>query len=155
MIMKKFIIIMWWLFLLNSFLWLNNAAFAGVPDTKSETLNDKCINMNSECLLNGTCHFSTYDCTEIRKESRNEGDETSVLTFFQDAVYWATLFIWTVVAAGIIVSWLLLVFSSANSTLKWRAMNWLKYSIIGGVVVTLSLVIIRLVQFLARGGGSN
>jgi hypothetical protein len=34
-------------------------------------------------------------------------------------------------------------------------MNWLKYSIIGGVVVTLSLVIIRLVQFLARGGGSN
>ena len=39
MIMKKFIIIMWWLFLLNSFLWLNNAAFAGDPDTKSETLN--------------------------------------------------------------------------------------------------------------------
>ena len=152
--MKKFIIIMLWLFLLNSFLWLSNTTYAGGEEKKSEKINDKCMDMNTGCLLNGSCHFSTYDCTGIRKETRSEGDETSVLTFFQDAVYWATIFIWTVVSAGIIVSWLLLVFSSANSTLKWRAMNWLKYSIIGGVVVTLSLVIIRLVQFLARGGGS-
>jgi hypothetical protein len=33
-------------------------------------------------------------------------------------------------------------------------MSGLKYAIIWWVVVTLSLVIIRLVQFLAKGGGS-
>ena len=146
--MKKFVKILWCLLLtFFVFQWLT-------PSEVSATEENFWIDMNTNCLLHGTCHFSVYDATKIRKESRASWEETSVLTFFQDIVYWATLFIWTVVAAWIILSWILLILGWADSSLKSKAMSGLKYAIIWWVVVTLSLVIIRLVQFLAKGGGS-
>ena len=74
------------------------------------------------------------------------------MNYVQDIVLAATTFIGTVVTVALILSGLLYVFSSVDSSLKNKAKDGMKYSLIGMVVVMLSLVIIRLVQFLARGG---
>ena len=70
--------------------------------------------------------------------------------FLQDAVLAPVIFIGTLVTVALIVSGLLYVFSGAESSLKSKAKNGITYSIVGLVVVMLSLVIIRFVQFLAR-----
>ena len=145
--MKRLIQCIGWVFLWLYLLSWINFSYAG-----SES--NFWIDMNTDCLLKGTCHFSVYDATQIRKDSRADWEETSVMTFVQDIIYWATFFIGTVVTAWIIVSLLLLVFSWANPSMKTKAMTGLKYSLYWFVVVSLSLVIIRLVQFLAKWGSS-
>lgn len=107
--------------------------------------------MNSKCMLDGTCSFSIYDATKVKKD-RAPGERTSVMNFIQDIVLGATMFIGTVVTVALILSGFFYVFSTVDSSLKAKAKNGIKYSLIGMVVVMLSLVIIRLVQFLARGG---
>ena len=76
--------------------------------------------------------------------------DTSAMGFLQDAVLAPVIFIGTLVTVALIVSGLLYVFSGAESSLKSKAKNGITYSIVGLVVVMLSLVIIRFVQFLAR-----
>ena len=93
-------------------------------------------------MLDGTCKFKAYEATDIRKGNR----DTSAMGFLQDAVLAPVIFIGTLVTVALIVSGLLYVFSGAESSLKSR----ITYSIVGLVVVMLSLVIIRFVQFLAR-----
>lgn len=72
--------------------------------------------------------------------------------FLQDIILAATTFIGTVVTVALILSGLLYIFSTVDSGMKTKAQKGIKYSLIGMVVVMLALVIIRLVQFLARGG---
>jgi hypothetical protein len=74
------------------------------------------------------------------------------MRFIQDIVLGATTFIGTVVTVALIFSGFLYIFSTVDSSLKAKAKNGIKYSLIGMVIVMLSLIIIRLVQFLARGG---
>lgn len=74
------------------------------------------------------------------------------MRFIQDIVLGATTFIGTVVTVALIFSGFLYIFSTVDSSLKAEAKNGIKYSLIGMVIVMLSLIIIRLVQFLARGG---
>ena len=97
-------------------------------------------------MLDGTCKFKGYEATDIRKGNR----DTSAMGFLQDAVLAPVIFIGTLVTVALIVSGLLYVFSGAESSLKSKAKNGITYSIVGLVVVMLSLVIIRFVQFLAR-----
>lgn len=106
------------------------------------------IDLNTECMLDGTCKFKAYEATDIRKGNR----DTSAMGFLQDAVLAPVIFIGTLVTVALIVSGLLYVFSGAESSLKSKAKNGITYSIVGLVVVMLSLVIIRFVQFLARWG---
>ena len=109
------------------------------------------INLSAENMADGTATFSIYDAIKIKKD-RAPWERTSVMNYVQDIVLAATTFIGTVVTVALILSGLLYVFSSVDSSLKNKAKDGMKYSLIGMVVVMLSLVIIRLVQFLARGG---
>ncbi|MDO4713946.1 MAG: hypothetical protein Q4B28_04860 [bacterium] len=101
-------------------------------------------------MLNGSCSFSIYDALDIRQEGRAPEERTSVMVFVQDIILGATYFIGTVVTASLIVSGLFYVLSPTDSGYQQKASKGIKYSLIGLVVVTLALVIIRLVQFLAR-----
>lgn len=109
------------------------------------------INLSAENMADGTATFSIYDATKVKKD-RAPGERTSVMNYIQDIVLAATTFIGTVVTVALILSGLLYVFSSVDSSLQSKAKSGIKYSLVGMVVVMLSLVIIRLVQFLARGG---
>lgn len=107
--------------------------------------------MTTESVIDGTSTFSIYDATKIKKD-RAPGERTSVMNFVQDIVLGATTFIGTVVTVALILSGFFYVFSTVDSSLKSKAKDGIKYSLIGMVVVMLALVIIRIVQFLARGG---
>lgn len=121
-------------------------------DDKKELLaiNDG-INMSTDCVLNGTCQFSIYDAAKIKK-NRAPGERTSVVVYLGDIVLGATMFIGTVVTLALIVSGVMYVFSTVDSSMKNKAKSWIKYSLIGMVVVALSLVIVRVIQYLAAGG---
>lgn len=110
------------------------------------------IHLTTECMLNGSCSFSIYDALDIRKEGRAPEQRTSVMVFIQDIILGASYFIGTVVTASLIVSGLFYVLSPTDSGYQQKASKGIKYSLIGLVVVTLALVIIRLVQFLAKWG---
>ena len=73
----------------------------------------------------------------------------NLLNFTQDAVTGLTFFIWTVVLIALIYSgWLyLMAWGDEKMAEKWK--NWIKNSIIGLVLVLLSYVIIRAIQYFA------
>lgn len=127
---------------------VTTATNSTTANTSSENFG---IDLNSKNAIEGTATFSIYDALGIKKD-RAPGERTSVMNYVQDIVLGATTFIWTVVTLALILSGLLYVFSSVDSSLKSKAKSGMKYALIGMVVVMLSLVIIRLVQFLARGG---
>jgi hypothetical protein len=106
----------------------------------------------TETLTNWTSKMNIYDTLWMSHKSKTWGNETSVMTFIQDIIYAATYFIGTVVTIALITSWLLYIFSWADSNLRNKAKNWFKYALIGLVIVTLSIVIVRTVQFLAGWG---
>lgn len=123
---------------------------ANVITTNSSSENFG-INLNSKNAVDGTATFSIYDALGIKKD-RSPSERTSVMNYIQDIVLGATTFIWTVVTLALIFSGLLYIFSSVNSSRKSKAKSGMKYALIGMILVMLALVIIRLVQFLARGG---
>jgi hypothetical protein len=96
--------------------------------------------------------MNIYETLWMWHKSKTWWDETSVMTFLQDIIYAATYFIGTVVAAALILSGFFYVYSWANSNLRTRAKSWLKNSLIWLVLVTLSVIIIRAIQFLAQWG---
>ena len=105
----------------------------------------------TEDFANWTAQFDIYWALWMAHKSKTEGGkETSVMTFIQDIILAATYFIWTVVTVALIVSWLLFVFSWADSSLRNRAKSWFKYALIWLVIVTLSVVIVRAIQFIAK-----
>ena len=125
-------------------------------DTKpSGDTNPDCpagICAKTKDLSQWTAKMDTYSALWMahKSKSSDDGSETSVMTFIQDIIYAATYFIWSVVTAALIVSGLLLVFSWADSSLRNRAKSWFKYALIWLVIVTMSVLIVRAVQFLAR-----
>lgn len=120
-------------------------------ERREKTLQENGIYLDSDCMLHGTCEFSIYDATKVKKD-RAPAERTSVMGFLQDIILAATTFIGTVVTVALILSGLLYIFSTVDSGMKTKAQKGIKYSLIGMVIVMLALVIIRLVQFLARGG---
>jgi hypothetical protein len=110
------------------------------------------IDCSPDQLRNGQCRFNIYQTLGI-KQSTNQ-DPTSVWLFAQDIVLSMTFFIGTVVTIVIIFAWFLYVWSwlSWNTTLQDRAKKWLIWAFIGMLLVMSSYVIIRLVQFIVRGG---
>lgn len=72
------------------------------------------------------------------------------MLFVQDIILGASMFIGTVVTVAFIVSGLYYVFSAADASYKKQAKDGMKYAIYGLVIVLMAIVIVRLVQFLAR-----
>lgn len=74
------------------------------------------------------------------------------MSFVQDIIMALTGFIGTVVTLALIVSGIYYLMSPIDSGNRAKAMKGIKYSLIGLVIVMASMVIIRLVQFIAKGG---
>lgn len=104
-----------------------------------------------EELINGQCKLNIYDTLGIRKTVRDEGDATSVGLFVQDIVLSATFFIGTVVTVALIVSWLMFIFAASSGKDPANAKKGIVGSLIGLLLVVSSYVIIRLVQYIAKG----
>ena len=109
------------------------------------------ITINSECMWGVGCGLSVYDALWIRKD-RAPGERTSVMTFVQDIILGASMFIGTVAAVAFILSGVYYVFSASDASYKKKAQEGMKYAIYGLVLVTLAIVIVRIIQFIARGG---
>lgn len=109
------------------------------------------ITINTECMWGVGCGLSVYDALWIRKD-RAPGERTSVMTFVQDIILGASMFIGTVAAVAFILSGVYYVFSASDASYKKKAQEGMKYAIYGLVLVTLAIVIVRITQFIARGG---
>lgn len=109
------------------------------------------ITINSECMWGVGCGLSVYDSLGIRK-GRAEGERTSVMLFLQDIILGASMFIGTVAAVAFILSGVYYVFSASDASYKKKAQEWMRYAVYGLVLVTLAIVIVRITQFIARGG---
>lgn len=109
------------------------------------------ITINSECMWGVGCGLSVYDSLGIRK-GRAEGERTSVMLFLQDIILGASMFIGTVAAVAFILSGVYYVFSASDASYKKKAQEGMKYAVYGLVLVTLAIVIVRITQFIARGG---
>ena len=109
------------------------------------------ITINTACMWGVGCGLSVYDSLGIRK-GRAEGERTSVMLFLQDIILGASMFIGTVAAVAFILSGVYYVFSASDASYKKKAQEWMKYAVYGLVLVTLAIVIVRITQFIARGG---
>ena len=109
------------------------------------------ITINTECMWGVGCGLSVYDSLGIRK-GRAEGERTSVMLFLQDIILGASMFIGTVAAVAFILSGVYYIFSASDASYKKKAQEWMKYAVYGLVLVTLAIVIVRITQFIARGG---
>lgn len=109
------------------------------------------ITINSECMWGVGCGLSVYDSLGIRK-GRAEGERTSVMLFLQDIILGASMFIGTVAAVAFILSGVYYIFSASDASYKKKAQEGMKYAVYGLVLVTLAIVIVRITQFIARGG---
>ena len=129
------------------------SACAEDDTTTASSVSDVPLGMtiNEECLLNGQCKFNVYDALGIRQSVRNEWDATSVGLFVQDIVLAVTMFIGTVVTVAIMVSWLMWIFAWATGKDPTKAKSWLINALIGLLIVTCSYLIIRVVQYIAKG----
>ena len=106
------------------------------------------ITINEKCLLNGQCKYNIYETLGIRK---SVWQDTSVGLFVQDIVLSATFFIGTVVTIALIVSWLMYIFAGATGKDPSNAKKGITWSLIGLLIVSSSYLIIRLVQYIAKG----
>lgn len=109
------------------------------------------ITCTEEMLLNGQCKLNIYDTLGIRKSVRDQDDATSVGLFVQDVVLSATFFIGTVVTIALIVSGIMFIFAASSGKDPANAKKGIIGSLIGLLLVVSSYVIIRLVQYLAKG----
>jgi len=109
------------------------------------------ITCNEKLLVNGQCKLNIYDTLWIRKSVRNKGDATSVGLFVQDVVLSATFFIGTLVTIALIVSGIMFIFASSSGKDPANAKKGIIGSLVGLLIVVSSYVIIRLVQYVAKG----
>jgi len=118
------------------------------PQTPKSTMGITC---NQDQLINGQCKLNIYDTLGIRKSVRTTGQATSVWLFVQDIILSATFFIWTIVTIALIVSWLMFIFAASSGKDPANAKKGIVWSLIWLLLVVSSYVIIRLVQYLAKG----
>jgi len=109
------------------------------------------ITCDPDLLANGQCKLNIYDTLGIRKSVRNEGDATSVGLFVQDIVLSATFFIGTLVTIALVVSGIMFILASSSGKDPANAKKGIMGSLVGLLIVVSSYIIIRLVQYVAKG----
>ena len=113
---------------------------------KKQTSSFMWISCNEDQLVNGQCKFNINETLGIKKWETN-----SVGILVQDIVLSATFFIGTVVTIALIVSWLMYIFAASSGKDPANAKKWIMWSLIGLLIVVSSYIIIRLVQYIAKG----
>ena len=129
--------------------WLTWCCAGTVEDGECITSpSDVGININSECLLDGSCSLNVYKVFGIRTEG---GQNPSVSSLFEDVVLAATTFVWTVIVIALIVSGLIFAFWSISWKDTKRAKTIMIDCFVWLLLVMWSYTIIRLIQFIATG----
>lgn len=110
------------------------------------------IECSADQLRNGQCKFNIYQWLGIKQSSSE--DPTSVWLFLQDIVLSMTFFIGTLVTIVIIYAGIMFIRSGikGDDALQSTAKKGIIWGLIGMLLVMWSYVIIRLVQYLVRGG---
>ncbi|MFA6256487.1 MAG: hypothetical protein WC606_04890 [Candidatus Absconditabacterales bacterium] len=129
---------------------MNDINNQSTTDTSSST-SVMGIDCDQTKLVNGQCKLNIYDTLGIRKSVKNEGDPTSVGLFVQDVILSATFFIGTLVTVALIVSGLMFIFAASSGKDPANAKKGIIGSLVGLLIVVSSYVIIRLVQYIAKG----
>ena len=109
------------------------------------------ITCNQDQLVNGQCKLNIYDTLGIRKSVRDPGQSTSVGLFVQDVILSATFFIGTLVTVALVVSGIMFIFAASSGKDPANAKKGIIGSLVGLLIVVSSYVIIRLVQYVAKG----
>jgi len=109
------------------------------------------ITCDETSLVNGQCKLNIYDTLGIRQSVRDKGDPTSVGLFVQDVILSATFFIGTLITVALIVSGLMFIFAASSGKDPANAKKGIMGSLVGLLIVVSSYVIIRLVQYIAKG----
>jgi hypothetical protein len=116
-------------------------------DTQLWTNDESGLKINATCLKQGNCAMDLYKTLNIRAGNPdNKAD-----TFVKDVFLWATFFIGTMATIGIIYAWLTMVLAWSNESKMQQWVTWLKYSMIGLLLVLASYSFIRLVEYIATG----
>jgi hypothetical protein len=102
-------------------------------------------------LANGQCKLNIYKTLGIRQNMTDGGNPTSVGLFVQDIILSATFFIGTLVTVALIVSGLMFIFAASSGKDPANAKKGIIGSLLGLLIVVSSYVIIRLVQYIAKG----
>lgn len=116
--------------------------------TYAQDAPDAGIELNSNCISDGSCKLQIYKTLLLRKDS---GWDNTPQTFVQDIFLSATFFIGTMAAFGLVISGMLMVFWGAQEGMYEKGKKWFIYSIVGILLVALSYTIIRVVQYIAQG----
>lgn len=120
--------------------------------TTSSNSNEVGIDCTPAQLANGQCTFSIYKVLGIKQDTNQ--DPTSVWLYVQDIVLSLTFFIGTVLTIALIYAWFLFVRSgvTGDSSEQETATKGIKLAFVWLILVMSSYTIIRLVQFIVRGG---
>ena len=133
---------------------LISVGWSMITPVSAQDTNPDCpggICAKTEDFTKWTAQMDIYGALWMSHKNKAGGEaETSVMSFVQDIIYAATYFIWSVVTVALIVSWLLYIFSWANSWSRNTAKRWFTYALIWLVIVSMSVIIVRAVQYLAR-----
>ncbi len=106
------------------------------------------IGMSDGCLLNGSCTSDPLVAIWIREEVSAEWNTAKSIV--QDMFLWATFFIGTICTIALIRSGFLMMTAGAEEGKFEQGKKWIIASIIWLSLVSLSYVIIRLIQFIAQ-----
>ena len=103
---------------------------------------------NWEDLAGPWAHMKINEIIWIKNWDK---DANNPNLFIQDVIWWATMFIWTVVTVWLVVSAIMLILAwwDEKKAEKWK--NWITFSIIWLLLVLFSYSIIRIVQYFAQG----
>lgn len=109
---------------------------------------DAWIELNESCVSNGSCKLQIYKTLILRTDTESQNTPKD---FVQDIFLWATFFVWTLATFWLIVSGMMMVFGGASEGMYEKGKKGFQYSIIGILLVILSYIIIRAVQYVAQG----
>lgn len=106
------------------------------------------IVIDSDCISNGSCKLQVYETLQLRTDT---GGNNTPKNFVQDIFLGATFFIGTLATFWLVISGMMMVFWWASEGMYEKGKKWFQYSIVGVLLVLLSYVMIRAVQYVAQG----
>lgn len=116
-----------------------------------DKLWDVGLDINADCLQDGSCGWDLEKTLGIRQEIENRNDENLFEILTKDVFLSATFFIGTVITFALVYSGLLIVLWWASETTVQKGKDWVKRSLVWLVLVVFSYTIIKGIQFIAQG----
>ena len=109
---------------------------------------DAGIELSSDCVANWSCKLQIYETLILRTDTESNNTPKN---FVQDIFLGATFFIGTLATFWLVISGMMMVFWWASEGMYEKGKKWFQYSIVGVLLVLLSYIMIRAVQYVAQG----